>query len=101
MKPLFSKFNSILHSTMILSAVILISSCGTSSTDEKGNTIKKDTLVTDQAEMIELEEVEMETVYEITNTKTNITTIMSQDEYLESAIWENPDCVVKELQTVK
>lgn len=84
-----------------LLGTVSIFSCGTSSTDENGGTLKKDTITTDQSEMIELEEVEMQTVYEITNTKTNQITIMSQDEYLESAIWENPDCVVKEIQMVK
>lgn len=86
---------------IVLLGTVSFFSCGTSSTDENGGTLKKDTIATDKAEMIEVEELEMESVYEVTNTKTNKTTVMTQAEYLESAIWENPDCIIKEIPMVK
>lgn len=96
-----NSFQKINHGLALILGMAIFSSCGKSSTDEEGSTLKKDTIATDQAEMIEIEEMEMESVYEVTNTKTKKTTIMTQEEYLESAIWENPDCVIKEMPMVK
>lgn len=101
MKSMFS-----IHQFSKLFLIVLainFASCGSSSTDGDNSSLKKDTISTstDQTEMLEIEEIEMQTMYEVTNTKTNKTTLMSQDEYLESAIWENPDCVVKEISIIK
>lgn len=79
----------------------IITSCGSNSENEKQNVSKKDTIATDESDMIEIEEVEMTSVYEATNTKTGKTKTMTQEEYLSSAIWENPDYVIKEIPVVK
>jgi hypothetical protein len=87
--------------TLIFSSALIISSC--SSGDEKAEKTeeKKDSVATDETEMPVIDEVEMEFMYEVTNSKTKKTIKMSQEEYLESGIWENPDMVIKEIPVAK
>ncbi len=86
----------------ILLLIVLAVSCSSSeenTVDNNGS--KNDSIVTDEAEIPEIEDVEMEYNYEITNTKTKKVVMMSQEEYLASGIWENPDVMIKEIPTVK
>lgn len=84
-----------------VSALIFVFSCN--STEEKSDKKEdvKDSVKTDEAELPAVEEVEMEFMYEVTYTKTKKVIMMSQEEYLESGIWENPDVVIKEVPVVK
>ncbi len=87
--------------TFIITSALIISSC--SSGDEKAEKSEenKDSVVTDETEMPMIDEVEMEYIYEVTNTKTKKTVTMSQEEYLESGIWENSDVTIKEIPVAK
>lgn len=86
----------------ILMVVVFSTSCSTGDdkSNEKDNK-KKDSVTTDEADLPVIEEVEMEYNYEVTNLKTKKTQMMSQEEYLASGIWENPDVVIKEVPSVK
>jgi hypothetical protein len=89
--------------TIQLSAIVLlvfsliISSCNSSNEKEEKSEETKDTVTTDEAELPVIDEVEMDFMYEVTNTKTKKTMTMSQVEYLESGIWENPDVTIREV----
>lgn len=87
-------------SYLILSSLI-ISSCSSGEEKAKNSEEKKDSIATDETEMPEVEEIEMDFMYEVTNTKTKKTVTMSQEEYLESGVWENPDVTIKEIPVAK
>ncbi len=91
---------------LFLSAIIIcfstsISSCSSSEEKSEKSESKEDSVVTDETEMPEVEEIEMDFKYEVTNTKTKKTVTMSQEEYLESGVWENPDVTIKEIPVAR
>jgi hypothetical protein len=87
-------------SYLILSSLI-VSSCSSGQEKAEKSGEKKDSVATDETEMPMIDEVEMEYMYEVTNTKTKKTVTMSQEEYLESGVWENPDVTIKEIPVAK
>lgn len=78
-------------------SALFLASCGSTDSTTKDDQEKKDTVATDETETPVIDEVEMEYVYEVTDTKTKKTVQMSQEEYLESGVWENPDMIIKEV----
>lgn len=88
-------------SAIVLLASVSLFSCqsGDEKTEKKEEV--KDSVTTDEADLPAVDEVEMEYMYEVTYSKTKKVVMMSQEEYLESGIWENPDVVIKEIPVVK
>lgn len=82
---------------LVISSSILFAACSSGEEKTEKTEEKKDTVVTDETEMPAIDEVEMSYQYEVTNTKTKKTVIMSQEEYLESGIWEKSEYVIKEI----
>jgi len=87
--------------TLVLSSSLLISSCSSGEEKAEKSEEKKDSVATDETEMPAVEEIEMDFMYEVTNTKTKKTVTMSQEEYLESGVWENPDVTIKEIPVAR
>lgn len=87
--------------TFVISSSLIISSCSSGEEKSEKSEKKKDSVVTDETDMPEVEEVEMDFMYEVTNTKTKKTVTMSQEEYLESGVWENPDVTIKEIPVAR
>lgn len=87
--------------TFVISLSVMISSCSSGHENGEKSKEKKDSVATDETEMPMIDEVEMDYMYEVINTKTKKTVTMSQEEYLESGVWENPDVTIKEIPVVK
>lgn len=86
---------------LVIFSSLIISSCSSGEEKTEKSNQKEDSVVTDETEMPEVEEVEMDYMYEVTNTKTKKTVTMSQEEYLESGVWENPDVTIKEIPVAR
>ena len=87
--------------TFIISSALIISSCSSGYENGEKSEENKDSVATDETEIPMMDEVEMDYMYEVTNTKTKKTVTMSQEEYLESGIWENPDVTIKEIPVAR
>lgn len=82
---------------LVIASSMIVSSCSSGEEKSEKTEEKKDTVTTDETEMPVIDEVEMTYEYEVTNTKTKKTVIMSQEEYLESGVWEKSEYVIKEI----
>ncbi|MEY4573557.1 MAG: hypothetical protein RLZ10_2848 [Bacteroidota bacterium] len=87
--------------TLLIYSALIISSCSSGGEKVEKSLEKEDSVATDETEMPMIDEVEMDYRYEVTNTKTKKTVTMSQEEYLESGVWENTDVTIKEIPVVK
>lgn len=90
-----------LSTVILLFFSLTITSCNSGNEKKGESNENKDTDSTDKAELPVIDDVEMDFMYEVTNTKTKKTVTMSQEEYLESGIWENPDVTIKEIPVAK